>query len=79
MRDSHKSPSPPADTAISDELILKMAKAEEYKAQLMVQGVYRFKVEEFVDGEPFLQARVRRMEDKARRASVKAQRGKVRE
>ncbi|MBU0993749.1 MAG: endopeptidase La [Proteobacteria bacterium] len=39
-------------------MILKMAKMEDNKAQLMVQGLSRFKVDEFIDGKPYLRAQV---------------------
>ena len=39
-------------------VILKMAKTEDDKAQMLVQGLGRFKVQGFVDGKPYLQARV---------------------
>ncbi len=39
-------------------LILKMAKTEENRAQLLVQGLSRFKVEEIVGEAPYLRARV---------------------
>jgi ATP-dependent Lon protease len=39
-------------------LILKMAKTEDQKAQLLVQGLSRFKVKEFLEIEPFMKARV---------------------
>ena len=39
-------------------MILKMAKMEDNKAQLMVQGLSRFKVNEFIDGKPYLRANV---------------------
>ncbi len=39
-------------------LILKMAKTQDNRAQLLVQGVSRFKILEFMDGKPYLQARV---------------------
>ncbi len=39
-------------------MILKMAKPDENHAQLLVQGMKRFRVKEFVDGKPYLQARV---------------------
>ncbi len=44
-------------------LILKMAKTEENRAQLLVQGLGRFKVTEFIDGKPYLQAHVEHLED----------------
>lgn len=43
-------------------VILKMAKMEENKAQLLIQGLSRFKVTEFIDGKPYLQARIEVME-----------------
>ncbi len=39
-------------------LILKMAKPEENRAQLLVQGMRRFRVKEFIEGKPYLVARV---------------------
>jgi ATP-dependent Lon protease len=39
-------------------MILKMAKMEDNKAQLMVQGLSRFKIDEFIGGKPYLRARV---------------------
>ncbi len=39
-------------------LILKMAKTEDNRAQLLVQGLSRFKVEEIVEEAPYLKARV---------------------
>ena len=39
-------------------VILKMGKTQEGAVRLLVQGLYRFKVEEIVDSEPYLQARV---------------------
>ncbi len=39
-------------------LILKMAKADENKAQLVVQGLSRFQVDEFIKGQAYLKARV---------------------
>jgi len=44
-------------------LILKMARTEDNKAQLLVQGLSRFKVREFVEGKPYLQARVEHIKD----------------
>jgi ATP-dependent Lon protease len=44
-------------------VILKMAKGSEKKAQLLVQGVGRFRIREYVDGKPYLQARVEPLED----------------
>ncbi len=39
-------------------LILKMAKADDNRAQLVVQGIGRFKIKEFVEGKTYLQAKV---------------------
>ncbi|MBW1899046.1 MAG: endopeptidase La, partial [Deltaproteobacteria bacterium] len=39
-------------------LILKMAKADDNRAQLVVQGIGRFKIKEFIEGKTYLQAKV---------------------
>ncbi|MBL7179545.1 MAG: endopeptidase La [Pseudomonadota bacterium] len=44
-------------------LILKMAKAEDSKAQLLVQGLGRFRIREYAEGKPYLQARVEHVQD----------------
>lgn len=44
-------------------LILKMAKTRDDKAQLLVQGLKRFKTQSFVQGKPYLQAKVRHIEE----------------
>ena len=44
-------------------MILKMAKTEDNKAQLLVQGLGRFKVKDFIQGKAFLQAYVENLED----------------
>lgn len=44
-------------------LILKMAKSEDQKAQLLVQGLSRFKVKEFIKGKPYLQAAVEHIKE----------------
>ena len=44
-------------------LILRMAKTEDNKAQLLVQGLGRFKVKEYLQGKPYLQARVEHVKD----------------
>ncbi len=44
-------------------LILKMAKSEDDKAQMLVQGLSRFKIKSFLDGKPYLQAEVAHFED----------------
>jgi ATP-dependent Lon protease len=44
-------------------LILKMAKTRDNKAQLLVQGLKRFKIQSFVQGKPYLQAKVKHIEE----------------
>jgi len=44
-------------------VIMKMAKGMDNKAQLLVQGVSRFRVVEFIEGKPYLEARVQVLED----------------
>ena len=44
-------------------VILKMAKGSDKKAQLLVQGVGRFRIKEFLEGKPYLQAKVEALED----------------
>lgn len=43
-------------------VILKMAKADEDKAQLLLQGIGRFQVKEFIAESPYLQARIQILE-----------------
>ncbi|MFC1858928.1 endopeptidase La, partial [Thermodesulfobacteriota bacterium] len=45
-------------------LILKMAKSEDNKSQILVQGLSRFRVKSFKEGKPYLQARVTHLTDK---------------
>ena len=45
-------------------LILKMAKTEDNKAQLLVQGLSRFKVKEVFEEEPYLKANVELIKEK---------------
>ncbi|MCE5281128.1 MAG: endopeptidase La [Deltaproteobacteria bacterium] len=45
-------------------VILRMAKTADQKAQLLLQGVSRFRVLELVEGKPYLRARVEPLEDK---------------
>ncbi len=45
-------------------VILKMAKGAPDKAQMLVQGITRFKIEEFTQEEPYLMARVTPLKDK---------------
>ncbi len=44
-------------------VILKMAKGGDKKAQLLVQGIGRFRIKEFIEGKPYLEARVEPLED----------------
>jgi ATP-dependent Lon protease len=44
-------------------MILRMAKSEDNKAQLLVQGLSRFRIKKFIDGKPYLQARVEQIKD----------------
>ena len=44
-------------------LILKMAKTQDNRAQLLVQGLSRFKVVSFKDGKPYLQAQVEHLKE----------------
>ena len=43
--------------------ILRMAKADDNKAQLLLQGISRFRIVEFVEGKPYLRARVESIDD----------------
>ncbi len=58
-------PSPNGDLAKvgCSALILKMAKAEDNRAQLLVQGLSRFQIKTFLEGKPYLQAEVDHIED----------------
>ena len=44
-------------------VILRMAKTADNKAQLLLQGISRFRIIEFVEGKPYLQARVENLEE----------------
>jgi ATP-dependent Lon protease len=44
-------------------LILKMAKSQDNKVQLLVQGLGRFQVEEFIEGGPYLKASVKKLQE----------------
>ena len=44
-------------------LILKMAKTEDHKAQLLAQGLERFRIKEYIKGKTYLQARVEHVKD----------------
>ncbi|HOD29179.1 MAG TPA: endopeptidase La [Syntrophales bacterium] len=45
-------------------VILKMAKAADKKAQLLVQGLGRFRIKSFVEGRPYLQAAIEPLEER---------------
>ena len=44
-------------------LILKMAKTEDNKAQLLVQGLSRFRITEFISAKPYPRARVQHLQE----------------
>jgi len=45
-------------------LIIRMAKTAENRAQLLLQGVSRFSIEEIIEGKPYQQARIKLIEEK---------------
>ena len=45
-------------------VILKMAKTAENRAQLLLQGLTRFSIVELIEGKPYLQARIKLIEEK---------------
>lgn len=47
--------------------ILKMAKPDDTKAQLLMQGIGRFRIIEILPGKPYIQARVEALEDQERK------------
>lgn len=51
--------------------ILKMAKSGEEKAQLLMQGIGRFVIKDFVEGKSYLQATVELMEDREEAKGIK--------
>jgi len=44
-------------------LILKMAKTEDNRAQMLVQGLGRFRIKSYIQGKPYLQAEVAHFDD----------------
>ena len=50
-------------TVGTSAMILKMAKTEDDKAQLLVQGLGRFKAQEYIKGKSYLQAQVEHIEN----------------
>ena len=63
---SDQIPHPREDLATigTSALILKMAKADDQRAQMLVQGLSRFTVSEFIEGKQYLRARVRHLVEK---------------
>jgi ATP-dependent Lon protease len=51
------------NTIGTSSLILKMAKTDDNRAQLLAQGLERFRVKEYIKGKPYLQARVEHIMD----------------
>ncbi len=45
-------------------IILKMAKMEDNRAQLLIQGLSRFKVTEYIEGKPYIQAKIEMVDSK---------------
>ena len=50
-------------TVGTSAMILKMAKTEDDKTQLLVQGLGRFKAQKYIKGKPYLQAQVEHVEN----------------
>ncbi|MBN1382155.1 MAG: endopeptidase La [Deltaproteobacteria bacterium] len=48
-------------------VIMKMAKTVENKAQLLLQGINRFRIVEFLEGKPYYQARVETLVDQEKK------------
>jgi len=48
-------------------LILKMAKTEDNRAQLLVQGISRFRISDFIEGKPYQMAHIEQLLDKLER------------
>ncbi len=47
----------------TSSMILKMAKPEDNKAQLLLQGIGRFKITEFLEGTPYIRVKAEPIED----------------
>ncbi len=54
-------------TVGTSALILKMAKTEDNKLQLLVQGLGRFRTKDYLKGKPYLQARVEHVKDEEKK------------
>ncbi len=48
-------------------LILKMAKTEDNRAQLLVQGISRFRISDFIEGKPYQMGHIEQLYDKFER------------
>ncbi len=51
-------------------MILKMSKMEDERAQLLIQGLNRFRVVEFLPGKPYMQAKIKVLESRNEDRSV---------
>lgn len=58
-----KFPALPSSDMGTCAVILKMAKGNDNRTQLLLQGLSRFKVGEYLEGKPYLQARITLLED----------------
>ena len=62
--EENASPQESLFTIGTSAMILKMAKTQDNRAQLLVQGISRFHILDYVDGKPYLQARVEMVSEK---------------
>ena len=60
LKPDHKDLAPVGTSA----LILKMAKTQDNRTQLLVQGLHRFKIKSWEQSQPYLRARVELLQDK---------------
>ena len=58
-----KCPALPSSEMGTCAVILKMAKGSDNRTQLLVQGLSRFKITEYLEGKPYRQARITLLED----------------
>ena len=61
------SPLPDLYTIGTSALILKMAKTEDNKTQMLAQGLSRFKIIEYIEDKPYLQARVEHLQENGKK------------
>ena len=54
-------------------LILKMAKMDESRLQMLVQGLDKFKIQEYISGKPYLQARIEHIKEEEIKADKEIQ------